>query len=79
MKNKNIFLKDTTAVISGAFSAFANIKNEIDIIIKSRLDKFINSQNLVNREDFEALEDRHEKLLAEFNLLKAKFNRKNSK
>ena len=71
MKNKNFFFKDTASVISGALSTFSDLKNEIDNIIKSRTEKFINSQGIVSREDFEALVDRHEKLNSEFNLLKA--------
>ena len=79
MKNKNFFFKDTTSVISGALSTLSDFKNEIDNIIKSRFEKFINSQGIVNREDFEALIDRHEKLNAEFNLLKGKLEKKGSK
>ena len=79
MKNKNFFLKDGASVISGALSTFSDLKNEIDNIIKSRAEKFINSQGIVSREDFEALIDRHEKLNAEFNILKAKLEKKNTK
>ena len=73
---KNYFLKDTASVISGVFSTFSDLKNEIDNIIKSRFEKFINSQGIVSREDFEALVDRHEKLNSEFNLLKIKLKKK---
>ena len=73
---KNFFLKDTASVISGALSIFSDLKNEIDNIIKSRFEKFINSQGIVSREDFEALVDRHEKLNAELNLLKIKLEKK---
>ena len=78
MKN-NFFLKDTASVISGALSTFSDFKNEIDNVIKSRFEKFINSQGIVSREDFEALVDRHEKLNAEFNLLKIKLEKKSAK
>ena len=79
MKNNNFFLKDTASVISGALSTFSDLKNEIDNIIKSRFEKFINSQGIVSREDFEALLDRHEKLNSEFNLLKIKLEKKTVK
>ena len=79
MKNSNFFLRDTASMISGALTTFADIKTEIDNIIKSRFEKFINSQGIVNREDFEALVDRHEKLNSEFILLKTKFENKNVK
>ena len=62
MKNNNFFLKDTASIITGALSTFSDLKNEIDKIIKSRFEKFINSQGLVSREDFYALFDSHEKL-----------------
>ena len=48
----------------------------MDNIIKSRFEKFINSQGIVSREDFEALIDRHEKLnykIREFSLQKIPF------
>ena len=77
MKKNYFFLKDTASVITGALSTFSDLKNEVDNIIKSRFEKFINSQGIVSREDFEALVDRHEKLNSEFNLLKAKLGNKN--
>ncbi len=79
MKKSKIFLKDSASIISGALSTFADLKNEIDNIIKSRFEKFINSQGIVNREDFEALVDRHEKLNSEFILLKTKLENKDKK
>ena len=78
MKN-NFFLKDTASIITGALSTFSDLKNEIDNIIKNRFEKFINSQGIVSREDFEALVDRHEKLNSEFNLLKIKLEKKSVK
>ena len=79
MKNSKFFLKDTASIITGAMSTFADFKTEIDNIIKSRFEKFINSQGIVNREDFEALVDRHEKLSSEFILLKTKLENKKTK
>ena len=79
MKNSRFFLRDTASIITGALSTFADLKTEIDNIIKSRFEKFINSQGIVNREDFEALVDRHEKLNSEFNLLKTKLKDTNLK
>ena len=79
MKNTNFFLKDTASLVSGALSTFSGLKNEVDNIIRSRFEKFINVQGIVSREDFEALMDRHEKLNAEFNLFKAKAEQKVSK
>ena len=76
---KNFFLKDTASMITGELSTFSDLKNEIDNIIKRRFEKFINSQGIVSREDFEALLDRHEKLNSEFNLLKIKLEKKTVK
>ena len=78
MKTSKFFLKDTASIITGALSTFADLKTEIDSIIKSRFEKFINSQGIVNREDFDALVDRHEKLNSEFILLKTKLENNNS-
>ena len=71
MKNTKFFIKDTASIITGALSTFADLKREI------RFEKFINSQGIVSREDFEALIDRHEKLNSEFILLKTKLENKN--
>ena len=79
MKKSKIFLRDTASIITGALSTFADLKIEIDNIIKSRFEKFINSQGILNREDFEALVDRHEKLNSEFILLKTKLENKDKK
>ena len=76
---KNFFLKDTASVISGALSSLSDLKSEIDNVIKSRFEKFVNSQGIVSREDFEALVDRHEKLDSEFKLLKIKLEKKTAK
>ena len=77
MKNTKFFIRDTASIITGALSTFADLKREIDNIVKSRFEKFINSQGIVSREDFEALIDRHEKLNSEFILLKTKLENKN--
>ena len=79
MKNGKLFFRDTASMITGALSTITDLKTEIDNIIKSRFEKFINSQGIVNREDFEALVDRHEKLNSEFILLKTKLENKNVK
>ena len=79
MKNSRFFLRDTASIITGALSTFADLKSEIDNIVKSRFEKFINTQGIVNREDFEALVDRHEKLNSEFVLLKTKLENINLK
>ena len=79
MRKTKFFVKDTASLLSGALSTFSGLKNEIDNVIKSRFEKFINVQGIVSREDFEALIDRHEKLNAEFNLFKAKIEQKSFK
>ena len=43
MKNNKFFFKDTASIITGALSTFADLKTEIDNVIKSRFEKFINS------------------------------------
>ena len=41
MKKSKYFLKDTASLITGALSTFADLKIEIDNIIKSRFERFI--------------------------------------
>ena len=76
MSKQNFFLKDTASIISGALTTFSGLKSEIDNIVKSRFEYFLNTKGMVSREDFEALVDRHEKLNSELHLLKTQIKLK---
>tara|TARA_Y100001970_G_C13797572_1_gene633364 strand:- start:234 stop:461 length:228 start_codon:yes stop_codon:yes gene_type:complete len=70
MNNKNIFFKDIKSVASGFASTLMGMKSEIEALIRTRVDKTLNSKGFVSREDFHALEDRFDKLEAELKLFK---------
>ena len=70
MNDKNIILRDIKSVAAGFVSTFSSIKGEVDSMIKSRIEKILNSKGFVSREDFHALEDRFDKLEAELTFLK---------
>ena len=76
MKNKKLFLKDLSSVTSGFLSTFSGVKNEVDNLIKIKVDNYLNNRGYVTREDFHALEDRFEKLQSEFLILKNKLSKK---
>ena len=76
MKVKNIIFKDLKSVTSGFLSTFSSMKNEIDRLVHSRVNRILNSKGFVSREDFHALEDRFDKLEMELNILKKKNKKK---
>ena len=71
-------LKDFSKIAQGAFSTFGSLKNEIDIIVNSRLEKILVSKGLVSREEFDVAISRIDELKMEIDALKVKIE-KNSK
>ena len=71
MKDKN-FLNDSKSLAYGVMSTFSGIKNEIENIINIKIEKYLNKKGYVTREDFNALEDRVNRLYLEIRSSKAK-------
>ena len=71
MKDKN-FLNDSKSLAYGVMSTFSGIKNEIENIINLKIEKYLNKKGYVTREDFNALEDRVNRLHLEIRSSKAK-------
>ena len=71
MKDKN-FLNDSKSLAYGVISTFSGIKNEIENIINLKIEKYLNKKGYVTREDFNALEDRVNRLYLEIRSSKAK-------
>ena len=63
------FLADLTQMANGAASAFGGVREEVDKLIRQRMERSLNARGLVTREDFDALRTRHEALAARIALL----------
>jgi len=55
MKNKTKILSDLSKMAVEAMGAFEGIKNEIQTLVKIRVEKTINRMHLVKRDEFEVL------------------------
>ncbi|TVR97026.1 MAG: accessory factor UbiK family protein [Rhodospirillales bacterium] len=55
MQTSNRLLDDLAKVASGAASAFAGIRQEVDAVVRQRLERLIADFDLVTRDEFEAV------------------------
>lgn len=55
MQTDNRLLDDIARAASGALGAFAGVRTEIDSQIRALLDTWLKGQNLVTRDEFEAV------------------------
>ena len=55
MQTSNRILDDLAKVASGAVSTAAGVKDEIEAIIRQRIEKLLASADLVSREEFEVV------------------------
>ena len=55
MQTSNRFLDDLAKVANGAVSTAVGVKDEIETIIRHRLEKLLANADLVPREEFEAV------------------------
>lgn len=55
MQTENRFLDDLARAASGALGALSNARTEVEAQIKSRLEAWLKSQEIVTREEFEAV------------------------
>ena len=58
------FLSDVTQIISGASSAFGDMRLEMSNIAQSQIERALAKRGLVSREDFDAAEARIDRLSA---------------
>ena len=75
MVNKTKILSDLSKMAVDAMGTFSGIKNEMNTIVRLRIDKTINKMKLVKREEFEILKKMVQKLSKENENLK-KTNKK---
>ena len=55
MQTENRLLDDLARAASGALGALAGVRGEIEAQLRSRLEAWLKAQNLVTREEFEAV------------------------
>ena len=65
------FMGDLAQMANGAASAFGGVREEVDNLIRQRMERNLNTHGLVTREEFDALRTRHEALAARLVLLES--------
>ena len=71
MAMRSNFMADLAQMANGAASAFGGMREEIDNMIRQRLERSLNARGLVTREEFDALRNRHEAVAARLSALEA--------
>ena len=71
MAVRSKFMADIAQIANGAASAFGGMREEVDNIIRHRLERSLNARGLVTREEFDALRTRHEALAARLAMLES--------
>lgn len=69
MVPRSNFMADLAQMANGAASAFGGVREEVDNLIRQRMERSLNTRGLVTREEFDALCTRHEALAARLALL----------
>ena len=72
MVMRSNFMADLAQMVNGAASAFGGMREEIDNMIRQRMERSLNARGLVTREEFDALRTRHEAVAARLAALEAK-------
>ena len=74
MAIRSNLMADLAQMANGAASAFGGMREEIDNIIRQRMERSVNARGLVTREEYDALRTRHEALAGRLALLEAKMS-----
>ena len=64
MRGRSRFISDMVQVANGAATALGGLRDEIDNIARQRTERHQNASGLVTREEYDALQTRHEALAA---------------
>ena len=70
------FLADLAQMANGAASALGGMREEIDNMIRQRIERSLNARGLVTREEFDALRTRHDAVAARLSAVEAKISPK---
>ena len=71
MAPRSDFMADIAQMANGAASAFGGMREEVDNLIRQRMERSLNARGLVTREEFDALRTRHETLAARLAFLES--------
>ena len=71
MAPRSNFMADIAQMANGAASAFGGMREEVDNMIRQRMERSLNARGLVTREEFDALRTRHEALAARLAFLES--------
>lgn len=71
MAPRSNFMADLAQMANGAASAFGGLREEIDNLIRQRIERSLNARGLVTREEFDALSTRHAALAARLALVES--------
>jgi len=71
MAPRSNFMADLAQIANGAASAFGGMREEVDNLIRQRMERSLNARGLVTREEFDALSSRHVALAARLALLES--------
>ena len=74
MAMRSNFMADLAQMVNGAASAFGGMREEIDNMIRQRMERSLNARGLVTREEFDALRTRHEAVAARLAALEVKMS-----
>ena len=64
MRGRSRFISDMAQVANGAATALGGLREEINNIARQRTERHQNARGLVTREEYDALQTRHEALAA---------------
>ena len=71
MAPRSNFIADLAQMANGAASALGGMRDEVDNLIRQRMERSLNKRGLVTREEFDALSTRHAALAARLALLES--------
>ena len=71
MAPRSNFMADIAQMANGAASAFGGMREEVDNLIRQRMERSLTARGLVTREEFDALRTRHEALAARLAFLES--------
>mgnify|MGYP001282032370 CR=1 FL=1 len=71
MPPQSNFISDLSKMANGAATALGGLREELDNMIRQRMERALNARGLVTREEFDALRTRHDAMAARVAVLEA--------